>query len=230
MNKQKGNVLFIILLAIAMLGMLTAVVTQMTSSDMKGPDAERLGLKANEVLQYAESLKAGVERVYVQGRRSESEIRFAHPDLDASYGDVSSLDPEQMVFHTRGGGVDYRDPPIGVNDGSAWFFTGSSCIPLIGTGTATDCTGSGAASAELLAILPNITEEFCTALRKRLGRTGSIPQDSDTAYDSSDEHFAGSFSASHAIANLDGHSTGCFEGDTTPASGSYHFYKVLLAR
>lgn len=228
--KPAGNALFIILLAIAMLGMLTAVVTQMTGSNMKAPDTERLGLKVSDVIQYAESLKTGVERVYLHNRRSESDIRFAHPDLDAAYGNPNTLDPEQMVFHTLGGGVDYRNPPAGVNDGTPWFFTGSSCIPMIGTGTATNCTSAGTSASDLLVILPNITEAFCTALRKTLGMSGSIPADTGTAYDISDEHFDGSFAASHAIANLDGQSQGCFEGDTTPASGTYHFYKVLLAR
>lgn len=233
MKYQKGNALFLILLAVALFAALSYAVTQ-SSSTQKGIDGEKLSLYVNDVLEFAQALRTGVTQVYTDGI-SESDIRFAHPDLAVAYGNPSSLNGEQMVFSPSGGGIQYKEPPAGINDGSDWLFTGKSCVPNVGAG-GTSCN-SNAREMDLIAILPNVTEEFCIAVNQRIGvnnPSDAPPQDQGSAYDTSTGHFAGTFTANHLIYDsggaLTGQKTGCFEGGSAPAAGTYHFYQVLLER
>lgn len=234
MKYQNGNALFLILIAVALFAALSYAVTQSTSTQ-KGIDGEKLSLYANDVLEFAQAVKTGTNFIYTNNGIGEGDIRFAHPDLSALYGNPSSLDPNQMVFHQSGGGVQYKKAPAAVNDGSDWLFTGKSCVANIGTGG--NSCNSNSAEIDLIAILPNVTQEFCIAINKRLGVTNPSdvpPKDQSNGYDPTTGQFAGSFSANYRIGDaggvLTGKSAACFEGGGTPAAGTYHFYQVLLER
>lgn len=237
MKYQSGNVLFVILIAVALFAALSYAVSQSSTGTQSISD-ESISLKVDQVLEFGQNVKSAVHFIYTENGISESDIRFAHPDLSASYGDPSALNEEQMVFHPSGGGVTYRAPPSGINDGTDWFFTGVSCVSNVGTGMTGACGGAGASASELIAILPNVTEEACIKINEKLGVTntgGNPPQDDVSSYDIATNHYAGTFSATYSIASvggeLDGKTRGCYESDTSfPASGTYHFYQVLLER
>ena len=98
----------------------------------------------------------------------------------------------------------------------------------------TGCTGFNN-QVELLMILPNVSEEVCIAINKKLGIDNPAdvpPQDVGGAYDITAHHFNGTFTAINRIdsTETDGKLAGCFEGGGSPAAGTYHFYQVLLER
>lgn len=136
--------------------------------------------------------------------------------------------PENQVFDATGGQARYQAPPTGVNDGSNWEFVASTDIPQVGSDR-----------AELLAVLPNVTEAFCQQVNLQLGFTaGTQPTDPGTG----------------SPACLKGGSTERFTGtyeDATPnvlddtsfsklpalqacvlcgSDSSYNYYYVLIAR
>lgn len=157
-----GNILFIILLAIVLIGALTVAIQSGDDSETANIDNENLIIKISEVQAYGAELERAVLYIMQDGK-SEADIRFAHPDANADYGDLSAdADPSDQVFHKDGGAAKFRAPPAGVNDGSAWEFYGGTHIPGIGT-----------SRAELVAVLPNVTQDFCDKVNDMNGQTGT---------------------------------------------------------
>lgn len=165
---EQGNVLFIILIAVVLIGLLTAAIQSTSNTDGANIDNETLAIRTSEAQQYAGELERAV-RFIMENGKSESDIRFAHPDAHADYGDLSAdADPSDQVFSAAGGAAAYRSPPAGINDGSAWEFYGGTAIP-----------GMGTSAPDLIAVLPNVTPEFCERINILNGQTGA-PADTGT--------------------------------------------------
>ena len=88
MRNQSGNILFIILLAVVLTGVLTAAIQSTSRPDGASIDPEQLAIRASEVQRYASELERAVNYILQDGK-SESDIRFAHYDAHADYGDIT---------------------------------------------------------------------------------------------------------------------------------------------
>lgn len=174
-HTEKGNILFIILIAIALIGLLTVAIQSTSRPDGANIDKEQLSIRATEVQRYASELERAVMFI-MQNGKSESDIRFAHPDAHADYGDLSADgDPSDQVFHRLGGGASYRTPPADINDGSAWEFYGGTHLP-----------GVGSDKADLIAVLPNVTQAFCNKVNALNDQTGTPTDTGASAASGSD--------------------------------------------
>ena len=228
-QNEKGNVLFIILMAIALIGTLTAVIQNSSNSDSSNIDDETLSIKISEIRSYTSELERAV--LYInQNGISEEDIRFAHPDANSEYGYLSAdTDTTDQVFHKDGGAALYRSAPSGLNDGSAWEFTGSTAAPNVGT-----------SRADLIAVLPNVTAAFCSKINEMNGQS-SIPDDtSDCVYAGATARFddatqyasspntmnESTFTQDVNISSAKAAPQAC----VACADGNYYFYNVLLAR
>ncbi len=164
-NTERGNILFMVLIAVALIGLLTAAIMNTGGGESANIDDEKLVIRASEVQRHASELERAVLFIMNNGK-SEAELRFMHPDAPSSYGDLSSdTDPSDQVFHQSGGGAGYKAAPEDVNDGSRWEFYGGTAIP-----------GVGSDRAELIAVLPNVTQQFCEHINRLAGQTGT-PED-----------------------------------------------------
>ncbi len=165
-SSENGNMLFMILIAVMLIGLLTAVIMNSGNSETANIDKETLLLRAGEVQRYAAELERAVMLVTTTNNRSEVDVRFAHPSADADYGTVTD-EPDRQVFSRDGGGASYRAPPPEINDGSAWEFYAGTAIPGVGT-----------TKADLIAVLPNVTQQFCEKINSLNGQ--STPADTGT--------------------------------------------------
>lgn len=173
---ERGNILFMILLAVVLIGLLTAAIQYTNRPEGSNIDNETLTLRAGEVQRYASELERAVTYI-MQNGVSESDIRFAHPDANSDYGDLSAdTDQSDQVFDREGGGARYRDPPDGVNDGSAWEFYGGTHIPGVGRSD----------RAELVAVLPHVTAAFCEKINDINGQTGTMTDDGTSTVSGAD--------------------------------------------
>ncbi|MCK5284149.1 MAG: hypothetical protein KAJ86_01035 [Alphaproteobacteria bacterium] len=164
-SSEHGNMLFIIFIAIILVGALSAAIMSSSNSETSNIDRETLAIKASEVQRYASELERAILFIMSNGF-SESDIRFAHPDAHADYGDLSADgDPTDQVFHRDGGGAAYREPPEDINDGSLWEFYAGTHLP-----------GVGSNRAELIAVLPHVTQQFCEKINELNNQTTS-PKD-----------------------------------------------------
>lgn len=218
---ENGNMFFIILIAIALVGLLSVAIRG--SGEDANIDRENFSIKASQVLQYGVELEQAVKLILQDGA-SESDLRFAHADALSTYGDISTT-PEYQIFSVSGGAAEYRTAPKGVNDGSNWEFYGTYQYPQVGS-----------YRPDLVAILPNVDKGFCDVINNRVGLDiestypaqdggGSCP------YSGTSDQFVGTFSLNGTLDETTFSSMpamhGCFscDGDTT-----YHVFQVILAR
>lgn len=218
---ESGNVLFFILIAIFLMGVLTVAIQMTSQSGNENVDNEVSIIRYSQVKQHAAELENAIRLIYDNGF-SENDIRFAHPDANSEYGNVTDT-PERQVFASRGGGVSYRLPPDDINDGSSWEFYGGTRMPEVGSD-----------KAELLAVIPNVTQDFCDLVNESLGFTAQ-PEDSASCVN---EGASGRFDNGvqfNTSPNIT--SEGTFT--QTPATraciecvsdGSLHYVHVIMAR
>lgn len=227
-NNESGNILVYILGAIFLLGMLVVMVKG-SSTPGSGIDQEQLMIRVNEIQQYGNELERGIAYILRNGH-SEADIRFAHPDASSAYGDITDT-PSRQLFDRQGGAATYRPPPNGIQTTATdWLFTGANRVGDVGTNAAS------ATSADLIALLQNVTQGFCLRMNEKNSITNpsdAPPQDEDDAEIATP--FVGTFANTQLIEDsgaiyLSTKLEGCFEGDNDPASGTYHYYRVLLPR
>lgn len=226
---QSGNMLVYILGAIFLMGLLVMLVRG-SSNTGGGIDSENVVIKASQVQQYAGELERAVA-IVIRNGHSEADIRFNAPNAPSAYDDPVDNAPEsRQVFAGDGGAAEYRSPPPGVNDGTPYQFFATTHIPDLGTNTL------GAMRAELVMVLPNVTDAFCERINEQNDQTLTLtdahdPSGGGCIYDSGSE-FVGSF-ASGTINTLDE----SFFTHLPPKQacvrcqgGGLHFYHVLMAR
>lgn len=224
-HPESGNIIFFILLAIVLIGLVTAALRS-SGIESANIDREDLTIKVAQLRQNAVELQHAVNLV-MQNGISEADISFADRNPAASAYGTYDDNPPAEIFNPKGGGAIWRSPPAGVNDGSAWVFYGSTRIPGVGTDR-----------ADLVAVLPNVTREFCDAINKINEQpVATPPADSGTCL-----HGGSVFTPSGGYGDSGGNTmdettfrqgpaSAAPAGQACVACGSaYHFYHVLLGR
>lgn len=217
-HRSSGNVLFIILIAIALIAALTAVLTR---SEQGGSNltSEKTSIAVSQMSSFALDIKRAVENMTRAGI-SESAISFAQAKL-TGYGTPDTT-PKNEVFNIAGGGAGYIDVPEGISNGSQWEFAGFTAAPGVGDEAVPD----------LMLILPNVNEKFCRTYNKKAGYADSdpIPTDSSACLYDTSKRFNGSFATS-GINVMDSSSFRKPAGFAcVSCGGTYHAYYVLMDR
>ena len=241
---QSGNVLFYILIAVALLAALSFATTQGTRGSGGQISKEQARLHAVEMIGYGNMLAQAVSQLRLRGY-SDTEISFEN-GIVSGYTNPNCTDDECKVFHPDGGWVSHRVPNDDFLDQSQstqrrfgeWWVTGDSCVPLVGTGD--NCWNeNGATDSDLILVLPWIKKDICIAINKAMGiDTDPIPRIHNQPWSTSMVRYTGAYTSSgHAVQSyqtdpltLRGAYVGCFEGHNFPPIGTYAFFSVLLAR
>lgn len=225
-QNERGNILFMVLIAIVLIGTLTAVVSSTGDNQNASIDNETLAIRASEVQRYASELERGMRYIQQNGI-SEEAFRFSIPTNTTApylYEELAAdTDPSDQMFHPDGGAANYRAAPEGVQTsaGGAWEFYGNTQVPQVGSDR-----------ADLIAVLPNVTQKFCEKINQLNGQTDSQPlDDGGNIHNTSNRFKTGSEYAS-TPNELDSASFTKFPPlQACVQSGTdYHFYHVLYAR
>ncbi len=221
-TNEHGNVLVMVLLAIVLIGALSVAI-QGTSQQSNHIDDETLLFRVSETQRYATEIERGITFI-LQNGYSEADIRFSHPNAHNDYGDLSAdTDTGDQMFDRLGGAAKYSSPPEGVNDSSPWEFYGHTALPHVGSD-----------EAELIALLPNVTEKFCNRINDIIGYDTTMPQDDGTCihggatsrYDDTTQFSSSPNTTNEATFSLKPSTRGCVQC----SSGEYHYFHVLLTR
>lgn len=221
--------LIYILGAIFLFGILI-VILKGNSQEGAGIDADKVTVSVQQMMSYASELERGVSYILNDNARSEADVRFGHPNSVVNYGLITDT-PIRQVFDVTGGGVEYKSPPSGLNDGTQWQFYATTHIAGIGTNT------PASSRAELVAVLPNVTRNACERINLTLKQAVDLDEITDTAANgcvhSPGNHFMGTYISGVSTNSLDSTKipnlparelcVRC-DGDT------YHYYRVLLSR
>ncbi|NCO04373.1 MAG: hypothetical protein GW903_09300 [Alphaproteobacteria bacterium] len=231
---ENGNALWFILIAIILLGLLTAMMTRSGGNTNDTGDYERNSIIANEILGYARNIENAVQSLLARGC-GENDIRFE------STGDCS-------VFSPAGTGLtalSSSEEGWIISDTTAWphgirFEAMTNGAPNVGPNGHTNGSGSN-----LNIFIPNIKEEYCVAINRLVGvenPEGYPPRDiTSSAIE------GGGFNGSYGGASCctfdtsggetDAKPTACFvSNDHAGASNAldgqdrFYFYHTLIAR
>lgn len=240
-NKESGNVLFLILIAVALFAALSYAVTSSTRSGSGSTDGERSLLGSATLTQYPTALRTALVRMVLNGV-AVNRLAFNAPNNFF----VGST--ERLVFHPDGGGASHQQAPIDVMSSGTpgtWSHNGMLEVPNIGK--------NGIGGNDLIAFLVDVNESACLKINQQMGiltsgqcganqymagvpivdvatntnitdnqtqNTGALPTD-----DRPDIQCTG------GTANaFTGRPTGCFYDPNVISGGAYVFYSVLLER
>lgn len=239
MKSQNGNILFLILIAVALFAALSYAVTKSTSGGGNA-SKERAALIASEITQYATSLKVAVLRMSINGV-SDEDFCFDTPVIvePKAYDNASGCSNDaNKLFHSSGGGASYQPVnPSALNSAnSAHSQYGLGIIsgrsPVINVGDNTE--------ADIVYLAHFLTKEICDELNKNLGLPAAISSDYLCCGTDIAKHFQGFFGGQNPIGSNNndvsvtaaylphaGMSAGCIDEDGT---GRYYYYHVLLER
>ncbi len=224
LSSQRGSGIFIILIAIVLFAALTYAVSR-SSSGGKNLDHEKTIMAATEILDTGNRLAETVSVLRLHGT-GDAEFSF---EYNSTYVNAGCLDETCKIFSFDGGGLDWETPTAGVNGGEDWAYTGDIAVENLGT-----------SAADLVAILPGLSEAVCHRINVMLG----IEAEVDTppamiAFSAS--QFTGTYNAVPVdmnLAILSSQKSGCFSTPSLtgtvvaspPLTNTHVFYQVLRAR
>ncbi len=218
-QKESGNALWFILVAVALMAALTVTISRSTDTAEQSGNVESFRVKASDIMRHSSSIQRAVNDMRMRGL-SENELSFENSFTSADYTNGTCADC--LVFGSAGGGMSYRTPGTGWLDAGhsadpryrEWEFTGTNIVP-----------GIRSANADLIMYVGYLKQALCTEINTLLGVTG-IPVDGNgintTAYQ-------GAFANTSTIDNMTDLEAGCFQ-DTGASARDYTFYQVLIKR
>ena len=245
---ESGNVLFLILIAVALFAALSYAVTQSTRSGSGDASGETNLINSAQLAQYPAGVRTAVVRMIIGGTAVES-LGF---DAPSEFDTVSDLD--YNVFHPTGGGAVFQNAPqdvlasqSGVDpaDKGKWIFSSQYQIDGIG---ATDNAASGSYANDIIAFLPGVAQNVCKKLNDEVGITAStddkIPESVGiTVVPTPAEGMTEDAPGTQGIptgaptatiaGDLVGQPFGCFRigaASATPANKTFVYYHVLVER
>ena len=237
---EAGNVLFLILIAVALFAALSYAVTQSTRTGGGSGDNETALISSAQLTQYPASIRTAVVRMIIGGT-DVGDLEFNTPtDFGNCTGTGTPAGEQFCVFHPNGGGATYATAPgdmmanTGGNLAGIWTFNAENQIDLAGTSTGND--DPLAPTADIIAFLPGITLSLCQRINQELD-VGVIEIETGidlvtqkingvTICDGGCTAGATIGTGGVAVHTLDGQPFGCFQ---QPA-GRYHYYHVLVER
>lgn len=236
-SDQSGNILFLILIAVALFAALSFVVSDMMRGGSTATISdEKASAYVSEILDYGRTLRQAVQNVSINGC-DNTDISFSNI-IVSGYAHSPVVDDSCKIFAPDGGAMTYVAPdsdwlakvsPTPSLQGQ-WYFPANVCVLDIGKG-GSGCDSDGNDNEDLIVVLPYIKQEICLLINRRLNLGASALSASGDEWPSAGTKFTGSFSDGEVL-DQSGVLAGCFEGDSTntPASGTYHFFQVLKAR
>jgi len=227
---QSGNVLFLILIAVALFAALSYAVTSSTRTSGGTASNETNLISSAQITQFPATVSTAVIRMVISGV-SVDEIRFNRPE-DDEFDDLDSTDVG--VFHPNGGGASYIAAPEDVmddGDPGDWTFNAEMEVPDIGL--------SDEGGNDIIAYLVGLRKSICMKINEEYGIGATIPKldgghaaefetrmydDGSNDYEIPEDDVP---DIDDGGGSFDGQPFGCFQDG---GGGDYVYYHVVLER
>ncbi len=168
---QKGNALFLILIAVALFAALSYAVTQ-SGRGGSGIDKEKATLGASRLMQYGGELQIALQRMQVVGGVSRANYDFETNQRKEYDGDAlplantSCADETCEVFSANGGGMAYESCPDLSAATTGWAADGAAPGHSLFEIVAID--GIGTSLPEIVLRIPGVMREVCEEINSKL--------------------------------------------------------------
>lgn len=237
-KNQSGNVLFIILIAVALFAALSYTIAQSGRGGTSALSREQAALQATEIIQYGNTIAQAVSQIRLRGYL-DTEISFENSD-ESGYVNANCMDDACEVFNVAGGGMTYIEPNenwlvdiSSLSKTGAYgevYFMANADIDTVGT----DCDDAAERGCkDLLLLIPYIRKEICDQINAKLSIDDYASKNINNFDYADSDKFTGSYGATNnaSIGNgtsfLDNKLSGCISEWDHP---SYTFFQVLIAR
>ncbi len=234
-TKQSGNVLFLILIAVALFAALSYAVTQSSRSGGDGIARDKAKLVAAQIIQYGSSLEQAITRMKLINRCTDEQISF-HITGNADYAVYEHTPPSLdrcKVFHPEGGAM----LPLTID--AKWLdsahaadtYYGKSYYASVKLGHNTNGL-AGTAEHDLTFLLPYLSKEVCEEISSRLGNAPIFQEDNSIAVN---PYFSGDYTqvSGSDINNgaYDGKRySGCIRSNAPFVVGNYMYFHGINIR
>ncbi len=231
---RNGNVLFLILLAVALFAALSFAVTQSGRGGGNNISQDQAELAVSQIMQFGSSITSTIERLRLSNGCRLTQISFASDsDRDGNWFDTDDLyhntssptDFSCHVFHPNGGNqtlLEIEDDWLDSTHSASSiykevFFTGGTCVYAVGTGaqiSGQECWRVGD-DAELMFFINALKDPICKNINFRWSGLERIHLEFNTLHGDPDAvtaagRFTGSFRVgSNSVVDS---STGGFHG------------------
>lgn len=250
MNRQyskaeSGNVLFLILIAVALFAALSFAISQSTRGGSGSASKEKNQLLLDQLSQNGSSLAQAITRVILGNGCTIDNVSFDSPRWPAPneyiFSTYTPADGRCNVYTANGGAVVWQPPPyeaLAVST-SLYGITGNIAVTNIGT-TQSELSMTAEVTRDVC-LLANTQDKvvntggnppYLTAANSRFETPMPNYKAAGTfAYTTFGTRFPNAISVGGATdaPELNGHHMGCYEAGGT-GSGIYVFYQVLVPR
>ncbi|MGB4108173.1 MAG: hypothetical protein WBK55_10330 [Alphaproteobacteria bacterium] len=225
---ERGNVMFYILIAVALLAALIYAVAQSGRGNVQQVNVERARILASEIVDYASAVATSFSQLRLRGC-TLNEMNFDNDLIGGYTNGGAPSDQTCDIFALPGGGVTFKRPPDdAVTATGIHVFSAAAELDHIGS------TCAGDACADLIMFTGPLNETVCIQVNDQLGIgfAGDPPPEGEAdvatlgKYTGTITH-AVTFGDLPASAAFQGKSAACFQDD---GDSLYYFYKVLAAR
>ncbi len=225
-NNEEGNVLFLILIAVALFAALSYAVTQSSSAGTSGSDNETGTINASQLNLFPTTIRSQILRMRTNNVQI-IELEFNPP---SEFTNLSTT--EVGVFHPQlGTPYSTAAPPLMANEQQGqWYFNMHFEIENVGTSINNSLEGN-----DLVAFLPGIKENVCRSINRLSGITTMPTVNNGVYFTQSTEYMDNNYSfptnetfiGAPDLAGLSGQPIGCF---LEAASNMYIYYAALIER
>jgi hypothetical protein len=164
---ESGNVLFLILIAVALFAALSYAVTQSSRSGGGDVSSEKSLVSSSELTQYPAGVRTSILHMIVTNSLSVNDLEFNTPSdfIGGGSAVINDTDPtvasvKQAVFHPAGGAGTYQNASAQLMAGGVgtWHFNQQNAIP-----------GIGSSKNDMIAFLQGVNKSVCAQVDTQLG-------------------------------------------------------------
>lgn len=160
-HSERGNVLFLILIAVALFAALSYAITQSTRTGGGNAAREQSLIGSSALAQYPINLRSAVMRMVIGGENIRN-ILFNSPE------NFGALSANRLVFHPQGGGATYSDAPgdvMAAATSANWIYNAEFRVPNVGS--------DGTNGNDVIAFLVGVNQATCERINKQSGIAAS---------------------------------------------------------
>ena len=162
-SPQRGNILFLILLAVVLFAALSYAVTSSTNGGGKNAGDEKAQSTVAEMMNYFASMDAAIQRMMLTGDVKDYELNFfyqtAHKYVVGGNDNTNCTESRCRVFDPAGGAVAGRSFPITKGTGAS----------VNGRIFYLSVPGVGTSKPDIVYIVYAVASPVCLEINKRIG-------------------------------------------------------------
>jgi hypothetical protein len=223
---ERGNVLFIILLTIMLLGMLTYAISQSSTQQSNAIPQQTVDNQINQMIAYASALGGALQQMALNGENPNtlySTVDVLPPASDPNY----DTPPNSLkIYHPLGGGITYQSQSAPTDAIATNFnINPASIITGIGCTSGAGCIVTSVPTAGHIIFTAELSDAaYCARTNNILHGSSTVPTMDATA-------FTGLFTNGSTVTINAGNCASCVNVArlcVTDGSGHYGFYADLF--